>query len=174
MLTNLHANPSGGSVSQRILGAHYTQLSEIALTARGAILIAEHSRPREFFDQSRGGRPGGGVSRGLVEAPALGKERRSAADRAGRPIPPNGGHAELCRCGGASGSGGREHLHRAPGHGAHPGAHARSTIRRFLAELSAACRAQSRVRRHRRCRRDHRDESARHRGRGFHPSAACR
>jgi hypothetical protein len=27
LLTNLHANPYGGSVSQRILGAHYTQIS---------------------------------------------------------------------------------------------------------------------------------------------------
>ncbi len=81
LLTNLHANPYGGSVSQRILGAHYTQI-RTSLKARGAILIAERSRPRGFFDQSRRGRPGGGISRGLVEASAVGQNGNRPAHSA--------------------------------------------------------------------------------------------
>src|SRR6202789_1520011 len=42
------------------------------LKPRGAILIAGHSRPREFFDQGGRGRSGRGISRGLVEPDVVG------------------------------------------------------------------------------------------------------
>src|SRR5271169_5605863 len=69
LLTNLHANPYGGRVSQRILRAHYTQISARPLRLRERYL-AEHSRLREFLDQSGRHRSGRGVSRGLVESDA--------------------------------------------------------------------------------------------------------
>ena len=174
MLTNLHANPCGRSVSQRILGAHYTQISGHPLQARGAILIAEHSRPRGLFDQSRRSRPGGGVPRRLVEARAVGKSAGSGAKRTGPGTACAHRHAELCRCRGAGGAGRGQCVYRASGHGAHSKPHPQSIVRRFLAELSAAGRAQLGLGRHRRCRGNHRDEPARHRRRGFDPGAIGR
>src|SRR5450631_796796 len=162
------------SVSQRILGAHYTQIKWLSFKARGAILIAEHSRAVEFFAESGGGRTRRGVSSSLVEARAPGKGRHSGAIDAGRGAPPNRRHAKLRRCGGARGARRSQYLHRARCHRTHPGTRTQSVVRRFLAELSAARRTQPGIGGHRRHRRHHRDESARHRGCGIDPSAAQR
>src|SRR6202790_1233962 len=99
------------SVSQRILGAHYTQIKRLSFKARGAIFIAEHSRARKFFAESGGGRTRRGVSSSLVAARAPGKDRHSGEIDAGRGVPPNRRHAKLCRCGGARGPRRRQHLH---------------------------------------------------------------
>ena len=84
LLTNLHANPCGRSVSQRILRAHYTQISRHPEQARGAILIAEHSRPRGFFAKSGRSRPGRGISSGLVETCIVGRHTAASARRRSR------------------------------------------------------------------------------------------
>jgi hypothetical protein len=57
-LTNLHANPSGRSVSQTNIGAHYTQISRFFPSGGrvnpGADIIAERARPAEFPAKSGG------------------------------------------------------------------------------------------------------------------------
>src|ERR1700722_4530879 len=124
--SSLEGEEDVNSVSQRILGAHYTQIKRLSFKARGAIFIAEHSRARKFFAESGGGRTRRGVSSSLVEARAPGKGRHSGAIDAGRGVPPNRRHAKLRRCRGARVARRSQHLHRARRHGAPPGARTQS------------------------------------------------
>ena len=181
MLTNLHANPCGHSVSQRILGAHYTQIVGSPGSGAGSG-FEEHAHLREFLAAERSWsawpcaflvvwwKP---ALLGAVTAPPLHSWTARCGALAARSHQPRR-HAKLCRFGGARGAGGGEHLYRPRRHRAQPAGAPRPIVRRLLAELPPARRAQLGIRRHRGCEGHHRHQSTCDRGRRFDQRAARR
>ena len=168
--------------------AHYTQIGAGSQRGMRRASIAAHAHVRELFAKSGRRRPGRRFSRRLVEA-RLARPRRCASTR--RRLRPRaqrdctaaaprrrrcgpGRHAKLRRLGGARGARGGQHLHRARRHRAPPAGAARSVVRRLLAELPPARRAQLGVGRHREREGHHRHQSTRDRRCRFDPRAARR
>ena len=104
----------------------------------------------------------------------LGVARSPRAQRAGPPRRARRSSSELRRLGGARGARRRQRIYRARGHRAAAACAARSAVRRLLAELSPARRAQLGIGRDRRREGHHRHQPARHRRRRFDPGSARR
>src|SRR6202000_3582487 len=140
---------------KNIARALYT-VTRPPLKARGAILVAEYSRPRDFFAESGSSRPGRSFSRRLVESHAVGRAwrragpcpRAAAGPAAAVPFAAERrhrtarGHAKFRRLRSARSARGGQHLHGACGARTHSSGAAQSVVRRLLAELPAAGRTQ--------------------------------